>query len=152
VLFSANPQTRSAYQQLFPTRQIEKRYEAIAPALPQLQFPLVHQSRLEHGEPFFRMREAPGQSNSETRIEVAEKGEHLWRYVLNPVTGKTHQLRVHMTALGASICNDPFYPQLIDTEVDDYARPLKLLARSLQFQDPLDGRLRSFDTRLSLAF
>ena len=98
------------------------------------------------------MREAPGQSNSETRIEVAEKGEHLWRYVLNPVTGKTHQLRVHMTALGASICNDPFYPHLIDTDVDDYARPLKLLARSLQFQDPLDGRLRSFDTRLSLAF
>jgi len=41
---------------------------------------------------------------------------------------------------------------LIDTEVDDYARPLKLLARSLQFQDPLDGRLRSFETRLSLAF
>ncbi|MBC2677838.1 pseudouridine synthase [Pseudomonas baltica] len=152
VLFSANPQTRSAYQQLFPTRQIEKRYEAIAPALPELAFPLVHRSRLEHGEPFFRMREVPGQSNSETRLEVAEKGEHVWRYVLNPVTGKTHQLRVHMTALGASICNDPFYPHLSHTEVDDYARPLKLLARSLQFHDPLDGRLRNFETQLKLTF
>lgn len=152
VLFSANPQTRSAYQQLFPTRQIEKRYEAIAPALPELAFPLVHRSRLEHGEPFFRMREVPGTSNSETRLEVAEKGEHFWRYVLNPVTGKTHQLRVHMTALGASICNDPFYPQLSHTEVDDYARPLKLLARSLQFHDPIDGRLRNFETQLKLTF
>ncbi|MGH8391585.1 MAG: pseudouridine synthase, partial [Pseudomonas sp.] len=36
VLFSANPQTRSAYQQLFPTRKIDKFYEAIAPALPGL--------------------------------------------------------------------------------------------------------------------
>ena len=40
VMFSANPQSRSAYQSLFPTRQIEKRYEAIAPALPELTFPV----------------------------------------------------------------------------------------------------------------
>ena len=36
VLFSANPDSRSAYQSLFPTRKIEKRYEAIARALPDL--------------------------------------------------------------------------------------------------------------------
>ncbi len=35
VLFSANPASRSAYQSLFPTRQIDKYYEAIAPALPE---------------------------------------------------------------------------------------------------------------------
>jgi tRNA pseudouridine32 synthase/23S rRNA pseudouridine746 synthase len=152
VLFSANPQTRTAYQQLFPTRQIEKRYEAIAPPLPGLTFPHVHTSRLANGEPFFRMREVQGPNNSETRIDVAEKGEQYWRYVLNPVTGKTHQLRVHMTALGASICNDPFYPQLCASDVDDYANPLKLLARSLQFHDPLNGQLRRFESQLQLSF
>lgn len=53
VLFSANRQTRSAYQTLFPTRRIDKCYEAIAPALPGLEFPRLHESRLVEGEPFF---------------------------------------------------------------------------------------------------
>jgi len=150
VLFSANPQTRSAYQQLFPQRRIDKHYQAIAPALNQLAFPLVHKSRLVHGEPFFRMQEAAGAVNSETVARVLEKNGDLWRYGLSPITGKTHQLRVHMAALGAAICNDPFYPQLLDTPQDDYHNPLKLLAHSLSFEDPLSGAPRFFQSELSL--
>lgn len=151
VLFSANPASRSAYQSLFPTRQIDKCYEAIAPALPHLAFPLVHASRMVHGEPFFRMQEVPGVSNSETRVEVAERNGDLWRYRLYPITGKTHQLRVHMTSLGASLCNDPFYPEVRGQgEVDDYGKPLKLLAKRLDFNDPLTGAPRSFESRLCL--
>ncbi|MGE8408880.1 MAG: pseudouridine synthase [Pseudomonas sp.] len=149
VLFSANPESRSAYQQLFPTRQIDKQYQAIAPALPEVQFPLVHKSRMASGEPFFRMQEVPGVSNSETLAEVLEKNGELWRYGLSPVTGKTHQLRVHMAALGAPICNDPFYPSVV-ADQDDYARPLKLLARSLRFKDPCTGEERYFESRLTL--
>ena len=149
VLFSASPQSRSAYQQLFPTRRIDKHYQAIAPALPGLQFPLVHKSRMANGEPFFRMREVAGDSNSETVADVLERNGELWRYGLSPVTGKTHQLRVHMAALGAPICNDPFYPEVVQGE-DDYAKPLKLLARSLRFSDPLSGEERYFESCLSL--
>jgi tRNA pseudouridine32 synthase/23S rRNA pseudouridine746 synthase len=149
VLFSANPQSRSAYQSLFPKRQIEKRYEAIARALPDLSFPLVHKSRMVNGQPFFRMQEAPGTSNSETLADVVQKQGEWWRYALFPVTGKTHQLRVHMTALGASICNDPFYPEVSQAE-DDYSKPLKLLAQSLRFKDPLTGQERYFESRLTL--
>ena len=149
VLFSANPESRSAYQQLFPARQIDKQYQAIAPALPEVQFPLVHKSRMASGEPFFRMQEVPGVSNSETLAEVLEKHGELWRYGLSPVTGKTHQLRVHMAALGAPICNDPFYPNVV-ADQDDYARPLKLLARSLRFKDPRTGEERYFESRLTL--
>jgi tRNA pseudouridine32 synthase/23S rRNA pseudouridine746 synthase len=150
VLFSANKQTRSAYQALFPTRQIEKRYEAIAPALAHLTFPCVHKSRLVDGEPFFRMQEAEGPANTETRVEVSERrGEH-WRYALFPVTGKKHQLRVHMAALGAGICNDPFYPNVIKDAVDDYDNPLKLLAQGLRFTDPVTGQERVFESRITL--
>lgn len=149
VLFSANPESRTAYQQLFPTRRIDKHYQAIAPALPGLQFPLVHKSRMASGEPFFRMQEVPGVSNSETHADVLEKNGELWRYGLSPVTGKTHQLRVHMAALGAPICNDPFYPDVLQGE-DDYSKPLKLLARSLRFEDPLTGEGRYFESRLTL--
>lgn len=150
VLFSANKQTRSAYQALFPTRQIEKRYEAIAPALAHLTFPCVHKSRLVDGEPFFRMQEAEGPANTKTRVEVSERrGEH-WRYALFPVTGKKHQLRVHMAALGAGICNDPFYPNVIKDAVDDYDNPLKLLAQGLRFTDPVTGQERVFESRITL--
>ena len=152
VLFSANPESRSAYQSLFPTRQIEKRYEAIARALPQLSFPLVHKSRLVEGEPFFRMQEGPGTSNTETAVQVREKNGEFWRYALYPVTGKKHQLRVHMSALGAGICNDPFYPQVLKDAEDDYANPLKLLAQGLRFIDPVTGQERVFESTISLAW
>jgi len=150
VLFSANKQTRPAYQALFPTRKIDKCYEAIAPALPDLEFPRLHKTRLVEGEPFFRMQEGPGASNTETRIEVLERNDGLWRYGLYPVTGKKHQLRVHMAALGAGICNDPFYPEVLKDAPDDFDRPLKLLARNLKFVDPLTGQEREFHSELTL--
>ena len=151
VLFSAEPASRGAYQALFRERRIDKRYQAIAPALPQQQFPLRRHSRLEKGEPFFRMCEVDGAPNSETLLEVLERHGELWRYRLFPVTGKQHQLRVHMAALGAPICNDTFYPQLVDEKgVDDFTRPLKLLAHSLDFADPLSGAARSFESGIAL--
>lgn len=150
VLFSANKQSRSAYQALFPTRQIDKSYEAIAKALPELEFPRIHKSRLVDGEPFFRMQEGEGQSNTETRIEVRERNGDLWRYGLYPVTGKKHQLRVHMAALGAGISNDPFYPDVVRDAVDDYDKPLKLLAQGLRFVDPVTGQERVFESRIRL--
>ena len=150
VLFSARKDTRSAYQALFPTRQIDKRYEAIARPLPERAFPLVYKSRLIEGEPFFRMQEGPGAGNTETRIEVCERTRDWWRYGLYPVTGKKHQLRVHMAALGAGIQNDPFYPDVLKDAVDDFSQPLKLLAQSLRFVDPVTGQLRFFETGLKL--
>jgi tRNA pseudouridine32 synthase/23S rRNA pseudouridine746 synthase len=151
VLFSAEPASRGAYQALFRERRIDKRYQAIAPALPQHQFPLRRHSRLEKGEPFFRMCEVDGAPNSETLLEVLERHGELWRYRLFPVTGKQHQLRVHLAALGAPICNDTFYPQLVDEKgVDDFTRPLKLLAHSLDFADPLSGEARHFESSIAL--
>ncbi|MCX7514108.1 pseudouridine synthase [Frateuria hangzhouensis] len=150
VLFSAQPATRDAYLRLFRERRIAKRYEALAAPLPGLDFPYVRHSRLERGEPFFRMREADGEANSETRVDVIERGPRWWRYALDPHTGRKHQLRVHMAALGAPIRNDRFYPALQDREEDDPGRPLQLLARALAFVDPLSGRPRQFRSARSL--
>lgn len=150
LLLATQPQSRAAYQRLFAERQMHKTYEAIAPALPGLQFPLLHKSRMVEGEPFFLMKEGEGAPNSETRIEVRERNGGLWRYGLYPVTGKKHQLRLHLAALGAGICNDPFYPVLDKEAVDDYSKPLKLLAQSLRFIDPLTGQEREFHSQLKL--
>ena len=83
-------------------------------------FPFVHESRLERGEPFFRMHEVPGTPNARTRIDVIERGQRHWLYRLQPVTGRKHQLRVHMAALGAPIIGDPLYPALRD-EAEDFS-------------------------------
>lgn len=150
VMFSANPATRAQYHALFSTHQISKTYQAIAPALPHLTFPLVHRSCLVAGEPFFRMQEVAGPANTETHIDVLERGALNWRYTLSPVTGKKHQLRVHMAALGAAIINDDFYPTLCRRAHDDYSQPLQLLAAELAFIDPLSGAPMRFSSQLRL--
>nr|BFE90219.1 hypothetical protein GCM10020185_07550 [Pseudomonas brassicacearum subsp. brassicacearum] len=102
------------------------------------------------GEPFFRMQEGPGEPNTETAIEVLERNGEFWRYGLYPVTGKKHQLRVHMNALGAGICNDPFYPDVLRDVEDDYSNPLKLLAQGLRFVDPVTAQDRVFESDIVL--
>ena len=151
VLFSANPDTRAQYQALFRERRIEKHYEAIAPALPGVEFPCTRSSRMAPGEPFFRMQEIEGLANSETRIDVIERGDARWRYALTPITGRKHQLRVHMAAMGAPIVNDAIYPSVRHRATGDYSAPLQLLAKQLTFIDPRGGVERRFSSRFLLA-
>ncbi len=151
VIFSVRPDTRGAYQSLFQQRRIDKVYEAIAPRLPERAFPLTWRSRLVDDEQFFRTAEVAGEPNSETLVEVVREfddGAALYR--LHPHTGRKHQLRVHMSALGAPIVGDALYPLALPCGADDYARPLKLLARAISFTDPLSGELRSFESARSL--
>ena len=150
VLFSAQRASRAAYQALFRDRTIEKTYEAIAPALPHLEFPLTRRSRIVRGEPFFRSCEIEGEANTETQIEVIDRGNDLWHYRLRPITGKKHQLRVHMAALGAPIYHDAFYPEVRAALFNDYSRPLQLLARELRFTDPFTGHPHIFISQLRL--
>jgi tRNA pseudouridine32 synthase/23S rRNA pseudouridine746 synthase len=150
VLFSANPDSRPRYQALFRERRIDKSYEALAPPLPDVEFPCVRASRIVAGEPFFRMHEVDGPANSETRIDVVERGAATWRYALTPVTGRKHQLRVHLAALGAPIANDAMYPSLRHRAPGDYSAPLQLLAKRLAFIDPLTGVERGFSSGFRL--
>lgn len=154
VVFSVRPQDRGAYQALFREQVVDKDYEAIAPLRPDLPLPAVHRSRIEPDERFFRQREVPGEPNSETQIELIEALGDLARYRLRPRSGKTHQLRVHMNALGRPICGDLFYPEVVHGPghaEDDWGRPLQLLARALAFTDPVTGAPRHFESRRQLA-
>ncbi|MDE0779067.1 MAG: hypothetical protein OSB43_22525, partial [Nocardioides sp.] len=67
-------------------------------------------------------------------------------YRLTPRTGRTHQLRLHLLGLGIPIVDDPLYPEVGDMLVDDFRRPLQLLACELAFTDPVDGTERRFET------
>lgn len=150
VLFSLKPNTRDHYQRLFRERRIDKTYQALAPALPNLRFPYVHCSRMVKSEPFFRIQETDGASNSETHIDVVTINGPIWRYQLQPISGRQHQLRVHLSALGAPILNDPYYPELRTQAPDDFDKPLQLLASAIAFEDPVSGQKRQFESTLAL--
>jgi len=147
VIFSHNPETRGGYGSLFNRREIRKVYEALAPTLPAATFPMTRLSRIVRGEPFFRMREVEGPPNAETIISVLEKKGATALYRLVPVTGKKHQLRVHLAAMGIPITNDRLYPDVIPQKEDDFSSPLGLIARSISFADPLTGKERHFESR-----
>ncbi|HZX79450.1 MAG TPA: pseudouridine synthase, partial [Lysobacter sp.] len=144
VLFSLRPQTRDAYAALFRERRIRKRYEALAPPLHDLDFPRVRESRLERGMPFHAMCETEGVPNAVSNIDVTERGASVWRYALEPVTGRKHQLRVHMAGLGAPIMGDRLYGGSCSDG------PLKLVAKVVEFEDPLNGARRVFVSAFEL--
>lgn len=152
MLFSRKSASRHLYQTLFQNREIEKTYQAIAPFNPDLQLPMHYQSCMVKGEPFFRMQEIAGVPNSSTWIELIETRANLARYRLKPLTGKQHQLRVHLAALNIPILNDPFYPKLIEKATDDFSQPLQLLAEKISFVDPISHTTVRFKTSYTLEF
>jgi tRNA pseudouridine32 synthase / 23S rRNA pseudouridine746 synthase len=164
VLFGVNPKERGAYQQMFHDRKLEKTYEAIAPYRQDLKLPMSYESRMADSEIYMQMHEVEGRPNSRTQISLLSilpakpstdwSGEPLALYELKPVTGKRHQLRVHMNALKMPILNDGIYPTLtpeqsVMTEAD-YAKPLQLLAKKIEFVDPVTGLLRAFESQRRL--
>ncbi|MFD8595696.1 pseudouridine synthase [Kitasatospora sp. NPDC059646] len=152
VLFVADPACRGAYQGLFERREAVKRYEAIARHDPAVALPTTVRNRLvkDHGR--LDAYQVPGEPNAESRVELLEARDGVGRYRLAPRTGRTHQLRVHMNGLGLPILGDPIYPALLpEQDPEDYRRPLQLLARSLEFTDPVDGGARRFVSRRELA-
>jgi tRNA pseudouridine32 synthase / 23S rRNA pseudouridine746 synthase len=152
VLFCVQRAERDAYAALFRERRVSKVYECIAPFSEQLIFPLTRQTRLEDSpHVFLQMIETVGEPNSETRIELIERMGDRARYRLHPITGKRHQLRVHMNALGLPMCGDGIYPVLTpEVAVPSYEAPLQLLAQSLAFCDPVTGLAHEFDSQMQL--
>src|SRR6476660_782830 len=160
LLLSTNPDTRGKYQVLFEKRQVQKEYECgsaaePAPGHPAVDFPVVVRNRMTKSRSYLLAEVIDGEPNAETRIELLRTfdGGAARRalYRLEPHSGKTHQLRVHMASLGLGIVNDAFHPELLDKAPDDYTRPLQLLARCIRFVDPITGSPVEYRSRLELS-
>ncbi|WP_278236570.1 pseudouridine synthase [Isoptericola sp. AK164] len=159
LVLTVRPEVRGPYQLVFQERRAHKVYEAVAP-LPAADdggtaFPRTVRSRIVKRRGSVRAEEVPGEVNAESWIDLVDRDPDrgLGLYRLEPHTGKTHQLRLHMASLGLPIRHDPFWPVLragSDDDADD-GPPLQLLARSLTFVDPLTGRSRRFTSRRNLS-
>ncbi len=153
VMFGKRFQDRDAYHALFRDKEMHKLYEAVAAYNPTLELPRTHTSRLQPDTLFFRTQEVDGEPNSETRISLLKVEGARALYRLEPVSGKRHQLRVHMMALGLPLEGDQFYPTVLrgpDAE-EDFSKPLQLLAKSVAFTDPVTGEAREVHSALRLS-
>lgn len=92
---------------------------------------------------------------------LSEDGGGVLVWTLRPGTGRTHQLRVALRSLGLPIIGDPLYADLSDTALttpdgelprpafvadEDFSRPMRLIAKTLEFTDPLTGEPRRFSS------
>lgn len=156
VLFTIQPKTRNAYQAMFRERVVDKHYEAIAPFRNDLTLPLTVRNRLGESSSFMQMQITEGAPNAETHVELLETQGLQARYRLHPITGQRHQLRIHMASLGLPIANDRIYPVLYPElpmgQQPDFSLPLKLLAKSISFLDPVTNAWREFESRQCLTF
>ena len=158
LLLTKRREIRGAYQELFARREVSKEYEAIAPLLDAPSAPWRHHLDKQPGEPAARVI-PEAEPNAETvvadvtrldmPIEEALSSRYgvtgpLGRYVLQPITGRTHQLRVQMMVEAAPILGDRIYPTLLPAETEDFSLPMLLRCVRLGFTDPLRGQPRDF--------
>ncbi|WP_394276380.1 pseudouridine synthase [Luteococcus sp.] len=156
LLCTTHREYRRPYQMLFDQRLPSKTYEAVGRFREDLDFPLDLSSHMLKRRGSIIAEEVAGaEPNAHTLIELIDHREHpqhgpIARYRVSPRTGKTHQIRLHMSSAGIPIINDPLYPELLDQSLEDFSRPLQLLARELRFTDPIDGTERVFTSSRQL--
>lgn len=175
LVMTADPDHRGAYQDLFAQRRVRKTYLAVAQVpegTPEIR---ERSSRIVKTRGILQAEEVEGEPDAYTRITLVATREvdtcevdtrevdgsqpdahrrnvhRLGLYRLEPLTGRTHQLRVHMNALGTPILGDDLYPEIRQITAGDFSDPLQLLAESIAFTDPISGQYRKFHTRRTLA-
>ncbi len=161
LMLTTEQRWRGAYQRVFAEGLARKEYLAVAPLRADLELPLLRRTHLVKRHGTHQAHEVPGaEPNAETLVELLDTArrpgtagggeESVGLYRLTPRTGRTHQLRCQLDGLGIPIVDDPLYPVEVDVPLDDFSRPLQLLAAVLAFDDPVDGRPRRFVTRRRL--
>jgi tRNA pseudouridine32 synthase/23S rRNA pseudouridine746 synthase len=153
VLFSINKETRGLYGGLFLSGTIEKTYDAISEVTvcPKENTCNI-ENRLIDDDVWFRSKIVPGKVNARSRIKLVSYNNRRAHFLLYPLTGKKHQLRIHMSGLGFRIMHDRYYPELLNKQEDDLSKPLQLIARRVKFTDPISGQAMEFESDRQLLF
>ena len=151
VLISAKKETRGLYQKLFMDGMVQKTYQAVV-AFPDdtNETEWLVENRIEQGEPWFRMQVCEGKVNARSKIFLLKTKGSRALMQLSPLTGKKHQLRIHLSGLGLPIEGDRCYPTLLEKTVDNYDLPLQLLSKKIEFRDPISGVEMSFESKRDL--
>ena len=148
VVMARGPDIQRRLSQAFALREVHKTYEAIVAGLPHIsetwhdiQLPLIidwpnrPRSKVdwEQGKP----------SHTQWRVKQALPLDNATRVELKPITGRTHQLRLHMMAIGHAILGDALY-----ASPEELAKAPRLLlhASELQLNHPVTAKWMVFES------
>lgn len=141
IIFALTAEAHRSLNIQFEKHQVEKKYHAIVNGNPPWEekvtkFPL----RVNVGHKHRTMVDNKNGIRSETRLKVLKRNQATALVEAMPMTGRTHQIRVHLYALGFPLLGDILYSA---PETDLIARPA-LHAYSLSFTHPLTNELMTF--------
>ncbi len=134
LLFARSPEAQRNISLQFEKREISKTYVAVVAGVIEkdsgvVDFPL--RKDMEQRLPPKHLVDCVRGKKAITEWRVLERGAHTTRVALFPKTGRSHQLRVHMQAIGFPIVGDPIY--------GIPAERLMLHAQALEFRHPITG-------------
>jgi tRNA pseudouridine32 synthase/23S rRNA pseudouridine746 synthase len=137
MIFARGPVAQRTLGRAFETRQVDKAYVAVVAGRPDddegtIDLPLAADWPRRPCQ-----RVDPAGKPARTHWRVLERGDDTTRLALQPLTGRTHQLRVHLAAIGHPIVGDALYAP------ERWCRRsprLLLHATALALPHPADGR------------
>jgi len=147
LLFPRGADMHRRISRMFEQREMQKSYVAVVigrlePEQGEVNLPLIVDwpNRPRH------MVDAVNGKSAHTRYKLVsyDAATNTSRVALEPVTGRTHQLRVHMSAIGHPIVGDTLY----GGNADGRAARLLLHAYTLDFKHPASGKILNLVSRL----
>ncbi len=146
VLLAKNAHIHALLQSAHP----RKTYQALCFGVPPLPQGEITAPIARCELPSLLRRVDPNGKPCHTIYRVLESDGRISRLELHPVTGRTHQLRVHCAWMGCPILGDPQYGSV---ESQDLSRTLglehqMLCARQIDFRHPITGEEISLHSRM----
>jgi 23S rRNA pseudouridine1911/1915/1917 synthase len=134
LLFAKTQAAARAVNQNFARRRVEKRYRALVRGVPgetggEIRLPLV--------EGHLRTEAAAGGKEAVTRYQILERFADAALLEIEPLTGRMHQIRVHLARIGHPVLGDAKYGGEADRPS---AARLMLHASSVALPHPVGGR------------
>ncbi|MEH6405556.1 MAG: pseudouridine synthase, partial [Sneathiella sp.] len=137
IIFALNKKNHAALSRLFESRMITKRYCAWVDGSPKedngsIDFPILLDWP---NRPLQKIDYETGKP-SHTQWQVIKREKEKTYLSLSPLTGRSHQLRIHLKEIGHPILGDPLYGTI---KTRDMAPRLQLHAEFLSFIHPGSG-------------
>jgi len=143
MVLAHTPEAHRALSRQFQQRRVDKQYEAVvAGRVPDDAGDMTWPLRKDMDHPPRHLVDSVQGKPAVTRYRVLERHSDHTRLALTPLTGRSHQLRVHLLTLGHPILGDDLYAP---PEVRERSERLMLHATMLGFTHPMDQRAMRFD-------